>query len=152
VLDDDASLLLRFAGGARGVMVASQIESGFENDLRIRVSGTLGSLMWQQEEPNVLVFAPLDGPRQVLTRGSAWLSEAAQRATRLPSGHPEAFIEAFANVYVGVAEAIAAKQAGQAPAAHTAIYPTVADGARGVRFIEKTVASARSQAKWTAWA
>ena len=148
-LDDDASLLLRFAGGARGVMLASQIEAGCENDLRLRVSGTLGTLMWRQEAPNVLEFAPLEGPRQVLTRGSPWLCEAARRATRLPSGHPEAFIEAFANVYVGVAEAMAAREAGRTPAAGEADFPTVADGARGVRFIEKTVASARADAKWT---
>ena len=150
-LDDDASLLLRFAGGARGAMLASQIESGCENDLRLRVSGTLGTLIWRQEEPNRLEFAPLEGPRQVLTRGSPWLGEAARRATRLPGGHPEAFIEAFANVYLGVAEAMAAARAGRAPATHEADFPTVADGARGVRFIEKTVASARSEAKWTAW-
>jgi predicted dehydrogenase len=149
-LDDDASLLLRFAGGARGVMLASQIEAGCENDLRLRVCGTLGTLLWRQEAPNRLEHLPLDGPRQVLTRGSPWLSEAARRATRLPSGHPEAFIEAFANVYVGVAEAMAAAEAGRPPAAHEADFPTVADGARGVRFIETTVASARAQAKWTA--
>jgi predicted dehydrogenase len=149
-LDDDASLLLRFAGGARGAMLASQVEAGCENDLRLRVSGTLGTLMWCQEEPNRLEFAPLDGPRQVLTRGSPWLGEAARRATRLPGGHPEAFIEAFANVYLGVAEAMAAASAGRVPAAHEADFPTVADGARGVRFIETTVASARSEAKWTA--
>lgn len=149
-LDDDASLLLRFAGGARGAMLASQVEAGCENDLRLRVSGTLGTLMWRQEEPNRLEFAPLDGPRQMLTRGSPWLGEAARRATRLPGGHPEAFIEAFANVYLGVAEAMAAASAGRAPAAHEADFPTVADGARGVRFIETTVASARSEAKWTA--
>jgi predicted dehydrogenase len=150
VLDDDASLLLRFTGGARGVLLASQIEAGCENDLRLRVSGTLGTLLWRQEDPNVLEFAPLDGPRQVLTRGSPWLCEAAQRATRLPSGHPEAFIEAFANVYVGVAEAMAAHETGRPPEPHSADFPSVADGARGVRFIEKTVASARSEAKWTA--
>ncbi|WP_246099385.1 Gfo/Idh/MocA family protein [Methylibium rhizosphaerae] len=150
ILDDDASLLLRFAGGARGAMLASQVEAGCENDLRLRVSGTLGTLMWRQEEPNRLEFAPLDGPRQELTRGSPWLGEAARRATRLPSGHPEAFIEAFANVYLGVAEAMAAVRAGRAPALHEADFPTVAEGARGVRFIEKTVASARSEAKWTA--
>jgi predicted dehydrogenase len=149
-LDDDASLLLRFAGGARGAMLASQVEAGCENDLRLRVSGTLGTLMWRQEEPNRLEFAPLDGPRQMLTRGSPWLGEAARRATRLPGGHPEAFIEAFANVYLGVAEAMAAASAGRAPATHEADFPTVADGARGVRFIETTVASARSEAKWTA--
>ena len=85
----------------------------------------------------------------MLTRGSAWLSDAARRATRLPTGHPEAFIEAFANVYLGVAEHIRAKQTGTTPAPGAADYPTLADGARGVRFIEKTVESASSAHKWT---
>lgn len=148
-LDDDGNLLLRFANGARGVLIASQIEVGCENDLRLRVFGSTGTLDWRQEEPNTLVHAPIDGPRRLLTRGSPWLSPAAQRATRLPAGHPEAFIEAFANVYLGVAEAIRARAGGAAPAPGTADYPTLADGARGVRFIEKTVESAASAHKWT---
>lgn len=150
-LDDDGNVLLRYEGGARGVLVASQIEVGCENDLRLRVFGSKGALSWRQESPNELEFATADGPRRVLTRGSPWLSEAARRATRLPTGHPEAFIEAFANVYLGVAEEILAKEQGRAPAALEADYPTLEDGARGVRFIEKVVESARSQAKWTAW-
>ncbi len=142
-LDDDANLLLRFTSGARGVLVASQIETGVENDLRLRVFGTLGSIEWRQENPNQLAHLPIDGPKRILTRGSPWLCEAAKKATRLPPGHPEAFIEAFANVYLGVIEAIRQPGAGD--------YPTVHDGARGVRFIEKAVESARSAAKWTAW-
>jgi len=148
-LDDDGNLLLRFTNGARGVLIASQIEVGCENDLRLRVFGSSGTLEWHQEEPNTLLHSPIDGPRRVLTRGSAWLSDAARRATRLPTGHPEAFIEAFANVYLGVAEQIRAKQTGTTPAPGTADYPTLADGARGVRFIEKTVESASSAHKWT---
>ncbi len=148
-LEDDGNLLLRFAGGARGVLIASQIEVGCENDLRLRVFGSAGTLEWHQEEPNTLLHTPIDGPRRMLTRGSAWLGEAARRATRLPTGHPEAFIEAFANVYLGVAEHIRAKEAGSAPAPGEADYPTLADGARGVRFIEKTVESAASTQKWT---
>ena len=96
-------LLLRFAGGARGVMSASQIAAGNENDLRLRVMGERGMLDWRQEEPNLLVHAPVDGPRRTLTRNSPGLSEAARRACRLPPGHPEGFIEAFANLYLGVA-------------------------------------------------
>jgi predicted dehydrogenase len=149
-LDDDGNVLLRFAGGAKGVLIASQIEVGCENDLRLRVFGTTGTLEWHQEEPNRLLHAPIDGPPRVLTRGSAWLSEAAKRATRLPTGHPEAFIEAFANVYLGVAAHIRAAQEGRAPDPLEADYPRLSDGARGVRFIEKVVESARSQAKWTA--
>lgn len=148
-LDDDGNLLLRFKGGARGVLIASQIEVGCENDLRLRVFGSTGTLDWRQEDPNYLVHQPIDGPRRILTRGSGWLGEAAKRATRLPTGHPEAFIEAFANVYLGVAEHIRALQAGRKPDPLEADYPTLADGARGVRFIEKTVESSRSDRKWT---
>ncbi len=150
-LDDDGSLLLRFAGGARGVLIASQVNTGVENDLRLRVSGTLGTIEWRQEQPSQLVYLPHDGPKQILTRGSPWLCESARRASRLPSGHPEGFIEAFANVYAGIAADIRARLAGTTADAMTADYPRVEDGARGVRFIERTVASAASDAKWTAW-
>ena len=150
-LDDDGSLLLRFAGGARGVLIASQVNTGVENDLRLRVSGTLGTIEWRQEQPSQLVHLPHDGPKQILTRGSPWLCESARRASRLPSGHPEGFIEAFANVYAGIAADIRARLAGTTADAMTADYPRVEDGARGVRFIERTVASAASDAKWTAW-
>ena len=149
-LDDDGNLLLRFSNGARGVLIASQIEAGCENDIRLRVFGERGMLDWRQEDPNHLVHAPIDGPRSVLTRGSPWLCEAARRACRLPAGHPEAFIEAFANLYVGVATDIHSRIATGGPAsAAEADYPRIEDGARGVRFIEKTVASAASDRKWT---
>jgi predicted dehydrogenase len=150
-LDDDGNMLLRFKGGARGVLIASQIEVGCENDLRLRVFGTTGTLAWHQEDPNRLIHAPIDGPLRVLTRGSPWLGEAARRATRLPTGHPEAFIEAFANVYLGVAAHIRAMQAGDTPDPLDADYPRLEDGARGVRFIEKVVQSAASTAKWTSF-
>jgi predicted dehydrogenase len=147
-LDDDGSVLLRFRGGARGVLLASQIEVGCENDLRLRVFGTRGMLEWRQEEPNHLVHVPLDGPRQILTRGSASLGEAARRACRLPPGHPEGFYEAFANIYRGVAADIQARAAGVDPDPIAADYPRVEAGARGVRFIEKAVASAQAERKW----
>jgi predicted dehydrogenase len=149
LLDDDASMLLRFEGGARGVLVASQVNTGLENGLRLRVSGTRGTLEWWQEEPNRLTHFPLDGPPRLLTRGAPWLHPAAQRASRIPPGHPEGFIEAFANVYLGVAAAIRAHGEGRAPDAIEADYPDVEDGARGVRFIEAVLASARSNQKWT---
>jgi len=150
-LDDDASVLLRFDGDARGVLIASQINTGLENDLQLRVSGTLGTLEWRQEQPSQLLHLPHDGPKRILTRGSSWLSESARRASRLPSGHPEGFIEAFANVYAGVVADIRARGNGASPDADAFEYPRVQDGARGVRFIERTVASAASDAKWTAW-
>jgi predicted dehydrogenase len=150
-LDDDASVLLRFTNGARGVLMASQVETGCENDIRLRVFGSKGALDWRQEDPNHLIHSPLDGPRQMLTRGSPGLSAAAQNATRLPSGHPEAFIEAFANVYLGVAADIRARLEGRPADPLRADYPTLAEGARGIRFVEKVIESASSAGKWTAW-
>lgn len=139
-LDDDGNLLLRFRGGARGVLIASQIEVGEENDLRLRVYGTKAGLRWRQEEPNELIVTRNDAPRTVYTRNGPGLHQDALDAARIPPGHPEAFLEAFANVYAGVAASIRGAQGD---------HPTVEDGARGVRFIETTVASARSDAKWT---
>lgn len=121
-LDDDGNLLLRFQGGAKGLLFCSQISTGEENDLRLRVYGTKGGLSWRQEEPTTLSFKPLKGPVQVMKPGHDYLCEAAQRATRLPAGHPDE---------------------------HEADFPTVYDGARGVHFIEKTVASSDSDHKWT---
>ncbi|MFL6698392.1 MAG: Gfo/Idh/MocA family protein [Vitreoscilla sp.] len=149
-LDDDAGLLLRFVGGARGMMSASQIAVGHENDLRLCVIGERGMLDWRQEDPNVLIHAPGDGPRRTLTRNSPGLSDAARRACRLPPGHPEGFIEAFANLYQGVAADLQIRAATGRPAtAQEAEYPRIEDGVRGVRFIEKTVESSASHQKWT---
>jgi predicted dehydrogenase len=149
-VDDDASILLRFAGGARGVLVASQVNTGLENGFRLRVSGTLGTIEWWQEDPNRLTHFPLDGPLRVLTRGAPWLHASALRASRIPPGHPEGFIEAFANVYRGVAAAVRAHAAGQTADPLDADFPGVEEGARGVRFIGAVLASARSEQKWTA--
>lgn len=148
-LDDDGHVLLRYSNGARGVIIASQVAAGLENDLRLQVSGTLGTLAWRQEDPNQLVHSPVDGPRRILTRGSLWLCESARRAGRLPVGHPEAFIEAFANIYLGIAADIRAHASGVEVDPLDADYPRVEDGARGVRFIEKVVESAHSEHKWT---
>ncbi len=146
-LDDDASMLLRFKGGARGVLVASQINAGLENDLRLRVSGENGTLEWRQEEPNRLVHHRREGPTEIFTRGSPWLCESARRAGRIPAGHPEGFIEAFANIYRGVFADIRARKAGATADPLDADYPTVSDGARGVRFIECAVASSKER-RW----
>jgi predicted dehydrogenase len=148
-LDDDASMLLRFEGGARGVLVASQVNAGIENGLRLRVSGTRGTIEWWQEEPNRLVHFPIDAAPRVLTRGAPWLHPAALRAGRIPPGHPEGFIEAFANVYLGVAAAIRAHGNCSAADPLEADFPDIAAGARGVRFIEAVLASSRSTQKWT---
>lgn len=149
VLDDDAAVLMRFAGGARGVLAASQVMTGVENGLRLRVSGTLGTIEWAQEDPNHLLHSPHDGPPRRLTRGAPWLHPAALRACRLPPGHPEGFIEAFANVYLGVAEAIRSHGQRREPQPLEADFPRLHDGIRGVRFVEAVVASARSDVKWT---
>ncbi|MCA9835937.1 MAG: Gfo/Idh/MocA family oxidoreductase [Trueperaceae bacterium] len=149
LLDDDGNLLLRFASGAKGVLIASQIQIGDENDIRLRVFGTKGSLAWYQEDPNYLIYRPLGEATRVLKRGNDYLCAAAAKASRIPAGHPEAFLEAFANVYLGVAEAIRAKQAGKELGELEGDFPTVYDGARGVHFIEKTVESSKSDQKWT---
>jgi predicted dehydrogenase len=151
-LDDDVNVLMRFDNGARGVMIASQVETGCENDIRLRVFGSLGALDWRQEDPNHLVHSPIDGPRRILTRGSPGLSVAAQNATRLPSGHPEAFIEAFANVYLGVVADVRARLEGRVADPVKADYPTLAEGARGIRFVEKVIESAAASGKWTSMA
>lgn len=149
LLDDDASVLLRFTNGARGILWASQICPGEENNLRIRVYGTEGALEWHQEHPNYLYFRPPSGPEQVYKRGNDYLCAAAKRGTRIPSGHPEAFIEAFANIYVNAMDTMRAKLLGREPTELELDFPTVYDGAKGVFFIEKVVESSKSDRKWT---
>ena len=149
-LDDDGNLLIRYEGGAKGVLIASQISAGEENNLRIRIYGTEGGIEWRQEEPNHLRFKPDGAPEQVFKRGNGYLSEEAGKATRLPSGHPEAFIEAFANVYASVAATIRTRRGEPGHDGLEDDFPTVYDGARGVHFIEKAVESARSDKKWLA--
>ena len=145
-LEDDASLLIRYRGGAKGVLLCSQISCGEENNLNIRVYGTKGSLAWQQEHPDELKFVPKGEPARILRRGNAYVSVVAKQFTRLPFGHPEAFIEAFANVYL---EAVAAIRADIEGKRGTFDFPTVDDGVAGMAFIETAVKSAASNAKWT---
>lgn len=147
-LDDDASVLLRFKGGAKGILWVSQIAAGEENGINIRVYGSEGGLFWKQEFPNQLYFRTPDNMLQVYSRGNGFLSEAAARSTHLPPGHPEAFFEAFGNLYMNIGDTIRAKLLGREPTALEADFPTVYDGARGVRFIEKVVESSRSDQKW----
>lgn len=148
-LDDDASILLRFAGGARGVCTVSQVAVGRENDLSIRVFGTTGGLAWRQEAPNQLHLFDADNTETVLRRGSPTLGPEAQAATRVPPGHPEAFFEAFANIYGGARQAVL-RAAGELDET-TLDYPTLEDGVRGVRFITRAVESARAGAAWVDW-
>jgi len=148
-LDDDGSMLVRYQGGARGVLYASQISTGDENNLNIRVYGTDASVEWHQEHPNELTVKFADEPRQVWRRGNSYNGPEAAKYTRLPFGHPEAFIEAFANVYLAAAEAINDALAGTYPRAEGYDFPTVDDGVEGMAFIEAAVASSQRNAAWT---
>jgi predicted dehydrogenase len=150
-VDDDVSMLCRWegpsaSGEVRGVMYASQVSQGEENNLRLRVYGTDGSVDWRQEDPHRLVVRRNGEPKEVHTHGSEYLADAAQHYTRLPPGHPEAFIEAFANVYRAAARTIAARTAGEEPGEHDRDFPTVQDGAAGVHFIETALASGKREA------
>lgn len=147
-LDDDAAALLRFDGGATGVLVATQIAVGEENNLKIRLYGQKGGLEWSHADPNTLWLKPADQPAQCLRAGNAYLSESAQVSTRLPSGHPEGFIEAFANLYAGFARAIHDHRAGQYRSPGDYDVPGVDEGLRGMAFIETMVRSAQSEQKW----
>ncbi len=150
-LEDDGNCLVHWEKGVKGLLFASQISIGEENSLEIRVYGNKASLAWRQEDPNYLhVFKP-DGPVEVWRRGNDYIgakSPAAARATRLPFGHPEAFIEAFANIYVNFADTLRAKIAGRKPDPLALDFPTVDDGLRGMQFIDAVVTSAKLGAKW----
>ena len=142
-IDDDANMLIQYRGGAKGVLFCSQISVGEENRLSLRVYGTDAGLEWRQEEPNFLTVRRANGPAEVYKPGHPYLARAAQHATRLPSGHPEAFFEAFANVYANAMRTISARLAGDKPDQLDLDFPTVDDGLAGVRFILAAVESGR---------
>jgi predicted dehydrogenase len=151
-LDDDCNCLIKLNNGAKGILHASQIAIGEENNLAIWVHGETGSLEWHQEHPNYLYTRANNAPEQVWKRGNGYIgeySEAAGRNTRLPSGHPEAFFEAFANNYRNFAETVKCAIAGQKPSELALDFPGVNEGVRGMLFIETVVASAKSKQKWT---
>lgn len=143
-LDDDGNVLLRFAGGARGVILASQVAAGEENGLVLRVYGERGGLCWRQQSPNSLAVLPADAPPLTYRTGGAGLAPAAQAATRLPAGHPEGYLEAFAVIYRAFADSLTGAALGSAPD-----YPTLADGVRGMRFLSAVVASSARGGVWT---
>jgi len=147
-LDDDGNVLLKFNNGANGVLVASQIAAGEENALKIKVYGEKGSLEWHQEEPNTLKVKWLDAPSQIYRTGNGYLSAVAQYNARTPSGHPEGYLEAFANIYRNFASTLRAKLEGQEPTAEMLDFPGVEEGVRGMAFIENVVASSQSDQKW----
>lgn len=151
-LDDDGNCLLHFNNGARGILHASQISIGEENNLAIWVYGEKQSLEWHQEHPNYLYVKVIDGPVQVWRRGNNYVaakSPAAARATRIPTGHPEAFIEAFANIYQNFASTIICDINGKKPDPLYLDFPTVRDGVQGMAFIETVLKSSKSKQKWT---
>jgi predicted dehydrogenase len=147
VLDDDGNILVRFKGGAKGIIHSSQISVGEENNLNIRVYGTKAAIEWHQEHPNQLVVKFPDQPRQIWGRGNGYLGAAASRFVRIPAGHPEGYLEAFGNIYREVFRAISAEVSGE-PLPKDLDFPTIADGVEGMVFIETTVKSSRLGAKW----
>lgn len=147
-LDDNANLMLRFVGGAKGMLWASQVAPGNENALRLRVYGDRGGLEWAQEDPNYLRYAPYGEPIEVIRRGGTGAMPVAARVTRVPAGHPEGYLEGFANLYADAAELIWAKIEGREPDSAATFVPTVEDGVAGVRFIEAVVESSRRNGAW----
>ncbi len=149
-LDDNAHVLMRFVGGGRGVPTASQVAVGNLNNLSLKVYGTRAGLEWSGESPELLRFTPYGEPSRLLQRGGPGNWESAKNGSRMPGGHPEGYIEGFANIYRDAAELIAARRAGRAPkTAAAALTPNVLDGARGIAFIEASVASSRNNGEWT---
>jgi predicted dehydrogenase len=147
-LDDDVQILIRYEGGAKGMLWASQVAPGNENGLRLRVYGTRGGLDWLQTDPNYLWYTPFGAPRQLITRGGAGAGPAAARLTRVPAGHPEGYLEGFANIYGEAAEAILAARAGR-PVPPGVVFPTAQDGLEGMKFIAAAVASSTNGGVWT---
>lgn len=148
-LDDDGNVLLKFDNGANGVLVASQVAAGEENALKIRVYGEKGGLEWNQQEPNTLTLKWLNEPAQIYRAGQAYLSDIAKHNTRVPGGHPEGYLEAFANIYRNFALTVSAKIHGTTPTEAMLDFPKVEDGVRGMAFIDTVVASSQSDQKWS---
>ncbi len=149
LLDDDANVLLRFEGGAKGVLHCSQISVGEENNLNIRVYGELGGIEWHQKEPNTMLVKWLDQPMQVYRTANGYLSPAAAAAGRTPPAHPEGYLEAFANIYKNFASTLRARLEGREPTEIENDFPKIEDGIRGMAFIDAVVASGHNNAAWT---
>ena len=147
-LDDNAQVMLRYANGARGTLWASQVAPGNENNLRIRIYGASGGLEWKQEHPNQLHWSPFGQPTQTIARGTGSAGSAAARVTRIPSGHPEGYLEAFGTLYSEIAQAIRARRSGADTLDPAVQYPTVVDGMHGVVFVETVVQSAAAGGTW----
>lgn len=148
-VDDNGHVLMRFEGGARGMLWCSQVAPGNENALRLRVYGTKGGLEWEQEDPNYLWFTPFGEPKRLITRGGAGAGASAGRVSRIPPGHPEGYLEGFANIYSEAARAIRAAKAGEG-SPDGVVYPTVQDGLAGVAFVDACVRSSSRNSEWVA--
>ena len=148
LLDDDANVLLEFDNGAKGILFCSQIAAGEENNIRIRVYGEKAGLDWHQQEPNSLVVRWLDKSMEVIRTGVGKLYPSVQAHIRIPAGHPEGYLEAFANIYRNFAYCVQARIDGKKPKAIYTDFPTVDDGVRGMQFIERVIASGKSNKKW----
>ena len=146
-VDDNGHVLMRFKGGARGMLWCSQVAPGNENALRLRIYGTKGGLEWAQEDPNYLWFTPFGQPKRLITRGGAGSGQAAGRVSRIPPGHPEGYLEGFANIYTEAARAIRSCMAGEATPAGV-VFPSVQDGFKGVAFVDACVRSSKRNAAW----
>lgn len=152
LLDDDGAALIRYEGGARGVLTASQVAVGIENNLNIRVYGEKGGLEWRQEEPNTLILRWPDRPAEILRTSNGYLSNVAAHNTRTPGGHPEGYLEAFANLYRNFAASLRAIRDGEEPEPANLDFPSVEEGVRGMQFIETVVEAGSSEAKWIPFA
>ncbi|RPD44699.1 gfo/Idh/MocA family oxidoreductase [Hymenobacter sediminis] len=148
-LDDDGAVLLRLSGGASGVLVATQVAAGEENNVRLRVYGEKGGLEWQQADANTLQVKWLDRPTEIRRTGAGYVSSYARHNTRTPAGHPEGYLEAFANLYRNFALSLQADLSGTTAPPEALDYPSIAEGVRGMAFIENVIASGRSNQKWT---
>ena len=146
-LDDNAHVMMRFNGGARGMLWCSQVAPGNENGLRLRVYGEKGGLEWMQENPNQLWYTPFGENKRLITRGGAGVGEAATRVTRIPAGHPEGYLEGFATIYREAADAITAHRNGQ-PVSADVLYPTIEDGLKGMQFVDACVRSSKRDGAW----
>lgn len=147
-LDDNDHVLLRFDGGAKGMLWASQVAPGHENGLSLRVYGEKGGLSWHQEQPNHLWFTPFGEPKRLVTRGGAGAGPDASRVSRIPGGHPEGYLEGFATIYSEAAKAIRARRDGTSPDV-AVVFPSIADGVDAMRFVDAAVRSSRADSVWT---
>lgn len=148
-LDDNAAALLKFEEDATGVLMVSQIAAGEENDIKVRVYGEKAGLEWKQSDQNTLLYKPLEGPHQIIRTGTGYVSEHTQANTRTPAGHPEGYLEAFANIYVAFYNAVSDHKKGEYTSAESYDFPDVDEGIRGMAFVDTMIESSKSESKWT---